>query len=105
MEGKIKLRYRVGNSPTDFLKAVHRGLTVRQLSDVVASAAGEPLNQVAVDGAILSPAGNFDEYYESLDQTFVFSSDEPIRPPPTSCTDSDGPREMDAVKDAVMHGQ
>jgi hypothetical protein len=98
MKNKVKLRYRVGSSPQTFLKLIDRGITVQQLMDVVAGAGGEPFTDVSVDGAILSPADDFDDHYESVDQMFVFSRNERVRL-------SDWPREIAVVKGAVRHGQ
>jgi serine/threonine protein kinase len=61
------------NAQTTTLKSISRGLTVREVISAIRSCSACDVDEISLDGSTLHPDDDFDDFYESRNQIFVFS--------------------------------
>jgi hypothetical protein len=85
MTSKLRVKYKMSNAATGRLRMVNRGQTVQEVISFIGQIEGLDINKLSLDGFRLAPDDLFDDFYESKDQLFVFSTSESPSPPkPTS---------------------
>jgi hypothetical protein len=89
MSEQIRMKYSLPGCAATKVKAVKVGQTISDIISMTAKLAGVDIDELSLDGMVLAEDECLDDYYDSLDQLFVFSKSLTKVPRQTSFTASD----------------
>jgi serine/threonine protein kinase len=84
MAAKLRMTFSLPGWALSETKIVRGGQTVQQVIDFIAEQTGADVDQVSLNGSFLTPDDSFDDFYDSVNQVFVFSKGSALSgsPPP-----------------------